>query len=205
MSILLTAFDLYDEWEENSSWTALTEYLKEYGVAPDIITRRYPVNFALMKERLEADLQRGVRGVIHLGQRPGTAKLHLEALCVNVAGFTKGTGSEFGSLIEGAPVAYRSQCPLGLWCDSLQRSGVPAEVSYHAGTYLCNAIMYLSHYWFAARSLNVPVVFVHTPLTIAESERTDGRFPGMQNHLLAEGVRGLVGLMRNVVTNNQLV
>lgn len=200
MSILITAFDTYDNWQENSSWTALTEYLKEYGAQPDIITRRYPVNLESMKSRLEADLARGISGVIHLGQRPGARSLNLEAICLNLDGTQLRPVAELEPLIEGAPVAFRTACNLNDWFERLRRAGVPCDISYHAGTYLCNAIMFLSHAWLAARSLDIPVAFVHTPLTLAESERHGERYPGMEPVVLAEGVRVLIESMRATAT-----
>ena len=204
MSILVTAFDVYDRWDENSSWTALTEYLREYGVASDIRTRRYPVHLDQMRSRLEADLARGVDGVIHLGQSPGSTTLLLESIAVNVAGNTRLPGEEFGPLVEDGPVAFRSRCPLGLWCQQLRHHRVPAEVSYHAGTYLCNAIMYLTHWYLHRWSLPIPVVFVHLPL-LPRQAVADGTAAGVELQTLVEGVRVLVDLMRRSVATTATV
>ncbi len=205
MAILLTAFDTYDQWTENSSWLAMTEYLREHGGTNDIVTRRYPVDLHKMKERLEIDLARGVDGVIHFGQRPGGRQLELEAICLNVAGFTQGAGREFGSIIDDGPVAFRSNCPLGLWAEHLRRQNVPAEVSYHAGTYLCNAIMYLSHYWLRSRSIMTPVAFVHVPLTTEQAKQAAASSPGMSVETSAAGVRILADLMRRTVATTSIV
>jgi pyroglutamyl-peptidase len=201
MTILVTAFENYDQWQENSSWLALSEYLREYGVSPDLITRRYPVNLPLMRQRLETDLARGVSGVIHLGQRPGASFVHLESICLNVAGVTRMPGSQYEPLIDGAPVAYRSSCPLGAWCERLSRAGVQAEVSYHAGTYLCNAIMYLSHAWFDQHDQNVPTTFVHLPISEGESKRLGKGDPSISAMKLGETVRVLIESMRTIVTH----
>ena len=201
MTILVTAFDTYDSWDENSSWSALTEYLGLYGAAPDLRTRRYPVNLAQMRERLEADLARGVDGVIHLGQRPGGSAVQLEAVALNVAGTTRMPGGDFPVLVDDAPLAFRTHCPLGLWCEQLKQRGIPSEVSYHAGIYLCNALMYLSHWWLHCRSLQVPVVFVHLPLTGGQVSRLDAPQPALDVRVLAETVRVLVELMRRTAVN----
>ena len=54
--ILLTAFEPYDVWSENASWLALVELTKEMPPGIDITTRRYPVDFTAVKERLAEDL-----------------------------------------------------------------------------------------------------------------------------------------------------
>jgi hypothetical protein len=137
--ILLTAFEPYDQWSSNSSWETIVELLRVRGTIPNVITRRYPVSLTRFQERLEVDLARGFDSIIHLGQAPGISQIHLEAIAINVAGVTEAEGADFGDLVVGGPVGYRSKFPLGIWASYLRQSGIPARVSYHAGTYLCNA------------------------------------------------------------------
>ena len=65
-------------------------------------------------------------------------------------------------------MAYRSSLPLADWAVKLRRAGVPAQVSYHAGTYLCNATLYWSH-WLAERmALKTQSAFIHVPLDVSQ-------------------------------------
>ena len=196
MAILITAFDAYDQWNENSSWIALTEYLRECGTASDLITRRYPVHLSDVKARLDKDLPRGIEGVLHIGQRPGAGVIQLESICLNIAGSTVSNAKDFGPILKDAPLAFRSSCPLGLWVDQLRREQIAAEVSYHAGTFLCNAIMYLSHHWFATQSRCVPITFLHLPLTQEQSKLTDGFYPAMGVDTMAKAIQIVIELLR---------
>ena len=54
--ILITAFEPYDRWSENASWLALVEFTKTLQVDTEITTRRYPVDFAAVRECLQSDL-----------------------------------------------------------------------------------------------------------------------------------------------------
>ena len=74
-----------------------------------------------------------------------------------------------------APVAYRSQLPLNSWAAKLRSAGIPCQVSYHAGTFLCNATMFLTHHEIAKQRLDTRATFVHLPLTCQQitGERTD--------------------------------
>lgn len=195
MTILVTAFDRYGPWEENSSWLALMEYLHRYGASGDVITRRYPVRLDLLLPRLETDLARGCDGVLHLGQRPGGRAVHLEAFALNVAGSTQAAGAEFPPLIEHGTPAFQTRCPLGLWTQRLAAQAIPAEVSYHAGTYLCNAIYYLTEHWLASRGLSLPVLFVHLPLA---SEQAAADQPALPKATLAAAVGELIEAMRSL-------
>ncbi len=87
---------------------------------------------------------------------------------------TYAEGDDFGPLIESAPVAYRSEFPLGAWSIALREAGIPAAVSYHAGTYLCNAAMFLSHHWYEQRGIDARVGFIHLPLN-EEQAHSSGR------------------------------
>ncbi len=164
MRVLLTAFEPYDRWEKNSSWEALIALLSERGASPNVITRRYPVDLAKLRTRIETDLSQGVDVVLHLGQAPGASELRFEAIGLNVAGVGALTNGEFPAIVRGAPIAYRTSLPIGDWVKELNSRSIPASVSYHAGTYLCNAAMFLSHYWFASREESPLVGFIHLPL-----------------------------------------
>ena len=82
-TVLLTAFEPYDQWATNASWLALVELARDLPERPRIVTRRYPVDFALLRERLAADLQGNYDYALHLGQAPGTSRLRLEAVGLN--------------------------------------------------------------------------------------------------------------------------
>ena len=176
MRVLLSAFEPYDVWKTNSSWEALVSFLSQHGANPNIITRRYPVDLKKLQSRLGLDLSSGVDAVLHLGQSPGTSQIQLEAIALNVAGVEPLLSEEFGPIVASGPVAYRTHYPIGRWSSDLKSAGIPATVSYHAGTYLCNAAMYLSHHWFARRHETPLVGFIHLPLT---SDQAIGDYKGL--------------------------
>ena len=130
--VLLTAFEPYDDWKENSSWLTLVELTRWFDMGPDLVTRRYPVDFQAVKHRLAIDMQEDYDLILHLGQSPGSSVMQLEGFGVNM-------GSNDCPLIEDGNAAYRTDLPLLRWSEKLAERGIPAHVSYHAGTFLCNA------------------------------------------------------------------
>jgi pyroglutamyl-peptidase len=190
--ILVTAFEPYDHWEQNSSWEVLVEYLRVRGTIPNVVTRRYPVDLKLLQSRLDGDLSRGFDVVLHLGQSPGISQIHLESIAVNVAGMTQVAGNDFGELLSNAPVAYRSKLPLGAWAGELRSLGIPASVSYHAGTYLCNAAMFLSMHWFESHSRNGQVGFIHLPLTHEQVLKSGRTMPSLSKQDMARAIQYIV-------------
>ena len=82
-------------------------------------------------------------------------------------------------LIKGAPDAYRSTLNLDDAAQKLLGAGIPNEVSHHAGTYLCNAALFLSQHYAQTMGKHTQSVFVHLPLTPAQAAKDTGRLASM--------------------------
>jgi pyroglutamyl-peptidase len=188
--VLITAFGPYGSWVENSSWLALVELTRRLPSHPAITTRLYPVDFAAVSERLSQDLQ-GHDYSLHLGQAPGATCIQLEAIGINVGAASIQETDQPKPLVADGPVAYRSQLPLGSWAELLRQAGIPARVSYHAGTYLCNATLYYAQHLCAIHGWNTKSAFLHLPLTIPQSIRgaRDEPLPAMPSSVAADAIR----------------
>lgn len=188
-SVLITAFEPYDRWEENSSWLALVELTRSLPAHPKVITRRYPVDFERVEARLGDDLAANYDYVLHLGQAPGISRVHLEAIGINVGGHSSQTPDEFRPLVPDGPAAYRTRLPLAEWSQAIRAAGIPCQVSYHAGTYLCNALLYLTHHLAATRGFKSQAAFIHLPLAPEQvlCERQD--WPTLPPALAADAIR----------------
>lgn len=192
MKILLTAFEPYEQWAENSSWLTLIELLKDHPTRHELVTRRYPVDLPRLREQLYTDLQRGFDAVLHLGQCPGSPAIKLESLAINFAGRVEHCGDELKAILEHAPLAYRSLLPLGRWAELLRGSSIPTAVSYHAGTFLCNATMFLSLHYGQTLKHGERVGFVHLPLATQQVAHSATALPSLPVPILASAVRMLL-------------
>jgi pyroglutamyl-peptidase len=188
MRVLLTAFEPYDQWSTNSSWLTLVELVRQRPPSPTLVTRRYPVDFQRLPELLYKDLAQGFDAVLHLGQAPGTPTVHLEAFALNAGRSTTDSNTDLKRLVAGAPEAYRTRMPLERWAQRLREQGIPSDISYHAGTYLCNAVMYLSHHWMAQANKSTPVGFIHLPLTTQQVAGTAHSLPSLPVETLAAAI-----------------
>lgn len=168
-TVLITAFEPYDRWKTNSSWLTLVQLTHELPSEPAITTRLYPVDFSEVKRRLTEDLRANYDYALHLGQAPGSGRIQLEAIGLNVGGSGGQSPEQYRPLAEDGPVAYRSELDLGEWSVALRRAGIPAQVSYHAGTYLCNATLYLSHYIAQRTAIKTQAAFIHLPLDCSQT------------------------------------
>ena len=188
--VLITAFEAYDRWPENSSWLALTDLTRWYDGAAELVTRRYPVDLSRMSEQLRNDLREDYDLAVHLGQSPGSPLLKIERVGLNV----RSNGSP---IIVGAPAAYQSPLPVDECCQYLIDAGIPCEVSHHAGTYLCNASLYLSHHYAETLGLRTRSLFLHLPLSPAQAAHDSGRLPSMSTPMASAAVAMIIEKLRD--------
>ncbi|MHB0959102.1 MAG: pyroglutamyl-peptidase I [Pirellulaceae bacterium] len=188
--VLVTAFGPYNHWPENSSWLALVELTRHLPSVPEITTRLYPVDLAVVTERLAQDLP-GQDYVIHLGQAPGATSVQLEAIGINVGAASLQDLDQPQPLVPDGPIAYQSQLPLAVWAGRLRDAGIPACVSYHAGTYLCNATLYLTHFLCERNGWPTRATFVHLPLSVSQAiHNANGeQLPSMPSTTAADALR----------------
>ncbi len=163
MGILITAFEPYGPFDTNSSQLCL-EALKSQAWETAAEFRVYPVDFAAARRMLAEDLAARYSLAIHLGQSPYARGLQLEAVALNVGGPPDAPPEHYDVLEADGPVAYRTALPVDRLASGLRGAGIAAQVSYHAGTYLCNAVYYWSHYLAARLGLETMPLFVHLPL-----------------------------------------
>lgn len=195
-SVLITAFEPYDRWRENSSWLCLQELTRERPTDPAITTRRYPVDFQAAKEKLAQDLKANYDYAIHLGQAPKSAAIRLEVIGLNIGGSCSDASESLNPLAADGPLAYRSDLPLADWAAKLRSAGLPAQVSHHAGTYLCNAMLYWSHYYSQQFALRTRSAFLHLPLDTSQTLAEREELPSLPAAISAAAVRLILEELR---------
>lgn len=191
--ILITAFGKYGSWETNASWLALVELTRDLPTDVQLVTRRYPVDLEAMQSQLAGDLVQGFDFAIHLGQAPNSPSIALELFAVN--GFQAVAGAPVEPIAADGPAAFRSSLPLARWCERLQSFDIPATVSAHAGTYLCNAIYYWNHWLCARHGYTTKSLFVHLPLAPEQTAKLAPPLASLPTATTAQAIRSLVQWM----------
>ena len=166
--LLLTAFRPFGPWAEHASWLALQAVTRDLPPGLDVATRLYPVDYEDACRRLESDNQTPYDAVLHVGQASGATAVRLEQFAVNARRDPGETSDRAAPLDPSGPAAYRSALPLAEWTRDLRSMGVPAELSLHAGDYLCNAVMYWSHRLIERQGRAAAVTLVHVPLDVTQ-------------------------------------
>lgn len=189
LRVLLTAYGPYDDWQENASWLVMQEITRELPEGIDLQTRLYPVDFNEVATRLVNDLSADIDVAIHLGQAPGASRIELEAVGLNLALDRNERPESARPLVDGGPQAYFSRLPLDAWAQTLRTEGIPAEVSHHAGTYLCNAALYLSQHIAAEQGYPTRATFVHLPLLPEQVIDSNVNHPSLPHSQSARAIR----------------
>ena len=146
MRILLSAFEPFGGAARNASADVLRLLLdRERGV--ELRAVFLPTAFDAAAGRLLVEVER-VRpaAVICLGEARGRSKLSMERVAVNLDDARIPDNQGFQPLDRAirthGPAAYFSTLPVRAMRDAAEAAGVPAELSYTAGTFVCNHVMY---------------------------------------------------------------
>jgi pyroglutamyl-peptidase len=190
MRILLTCFEPFGPWQENASALAVHEAVARYSGPSTIEVREYAVDFSTIEQQLLDDLKTGPDLILHTGQSSEASTIELESVALNLRRDSEDDLCSFPLRTDG-PLAYQSDLPLDEWCGVLREHGLSVSVSHHAGTYLCNAVLFhaLHHHFVAA---GPPCLFVHLPLT---PDQVPGPKPGGSPMKTAAAAEGLLRIL----------
>ena len=163
--ILVTGFDPFGGNEKNLSWEAVSRLPDMIGSCR-ICRLRIPTVFgdgalAAMKcaEEISAD------AILCVGQAGGRKSVTPEVIGVNVrdASIPDNAGRQpLGEpVVPGAGDGYFSTLPVRKIRNAILARGIPSELSYTAGTFVCNDVLFtlLNRY----RGTGTAVGFIHVP------------------------------------------
>jgi pyroglutamyl-peptidase len=167
--ILVTGFEPFGHDAVNPS-QELAKALDGHraGGAAVVRARVLPVQHEAARAALAPVLGApGLCAVVHFGLAGGRARLALEAVAVNRLDYAipdaRGDLRRDEPCTPGGPAAYWSMLPLRAILRELTAAGLPAYISYTAGTSLCNFTLYSTLDRLARLGLAVPAGFMHLP------------------------------------------
>jgi pyroglutamyl-peptidase len=128
-----------------------------------------PVSFATLPELLNGLIERHRPAfVLGLGLALGAPVICAETFALNAAHFSMGDnagrrpvgGQPFD---PGGPAARRASWDAEAVVGAIMDRGIPARLSFHAGTHLCNLTLYTYLTALARAGLDAPCGFLHLP------------------------------------------
>lgn len=165
--ILVTGFEPFGGEKINPAWEAVKALPETIGGA-QVIKLHVPVEFGAGAQKvidaLEAERP---EIVLCVGQAGGRSKITPEFVGINWAHarIPDNAGKQPLSqrIIDGAPDAYFASLPVNAMVAAMNQTEIPAAVSYTAGTYVCNDVMYQVLHALATRFPETRGTFLHVP------------------------------------------
>lgn len=168
--IVLTGFEPFGGENINPSWQAICQLQQELSAATDLhlTCLELPVTFEGCFAPLQQVLQQQpVDLVLCIGQAGGRSHIGLEKVAINFAhariADNAGAQPLNTSLQPNGPAAYFSTLPLGAMLHACQQQGVPTQLSFTAGTYVCNALFYQLMHFLTQQQSKALGGFIHIP------------------------------------------
>lgn len=148
MRILVTGFTPFGGETINPSWAAVSALPDMIGGAQIIcceIETAFESSCVAMAQAME---QYRPDAVLCVGQFGGSTCIRVERVAVNLrdAGIADNAGAQPKDepVLVGAPEAHFATLPTRKIADGLKTAGIPAALSYSAGTFVCNNLLFFA-------------------------------------------------------------
>ncbi len=194
--VLITGIEPFDGDAVNPSWQVAQALAGERIAGAEIAVLELPCVLGVANQQLIAAIEAlQPLAVICLGLAGGRAEISLERVAINLidARIPDNAGKQpiDVPVVAGGPVGYFSTLPVKAAVQQLRRQGIPAGVSYTAGTYNCNHIFYGLRHYLETQHSRARGGFVHIPYSHEQAAAHPGK-PSMALATMVEAVRTLV-------------
>jgi len=194
VKILVSGFGPFGEEDTNPSEIVaarVAEKLREAGHEARHVV--LPVAYRRAKAILEqvvGELRPDI--AIALGLYGGITHVRVERVALNMMDFSipdvDGEKPQDLPIDPEGPTAYLASIPTRRVVERLREEGIPARLSYSAGTYLCNYVMYTLLRLSDRTGYPRRAGFIHIPYTIDIASRKKGLPASLPLDVLVKGV-----------------
>ncbi|MBR0138559.1 MAG: pyroglutamyl-peptidase I [Erysipelotrichaceae bacterium] len=201
MKILLTAFEPFGGETINPAREAVEKVRDEISGA-QIVKLIVPTVFGKSIDTVISAIESEKPDVVFcIGQAGGRKALTPEKVAINLneASIPDNEGNQPHDepICEEGPMAYFASLPVKKMVEAIREKGLPAAVSYSAGTFVCNHLMYGVLHYISSKYPNMKGGFMHVPYMHQQVEGKEGVF----SLSLEEIVTGIEAAIEAIVRN----
>lgn len=193
-TVVVTGYGAWAKTAENPATLVLRALAEMSWTGCRFVPIEVPVRTAGLTDIVEDALLTHRPAIwLGLGVAPETTAIRGEIVGINCRDFdvpdNDGVALEGASVIEGGDDAYFATLPVRDIVAAVKEAGIPATVSYSAGTHLCNQMLYTSLHLIRRHGLHTRCGFMHVPYTpefavgLADAEKVQ---PSMALPLMVE-------------------
>lgn len=192
MKVLITGFDPFGGETVNPAYEAV-KLLPEVICGAEIIKLEIPTVYtksgAVVEKAIE-ELQPDV--VLCIGQAGGRSSIQIEKVAINLAEArikdNEGNQPMDVALHEDGENAYFTNLPCKAVVNELRKNNIPAHISYTAGTFVCNDVMYHVLYLISKKYDMIRGGFIHVPYALEQVIDKPAGTPAMSLETIAKGL-----------------
>lgn len=192
MKILVTGFDPFGGESVNPALEAVLA-LPDQIAGATITKLEIPTVFKKgAKTVFDAIEKENPDVVLSIGQAGGRSAMSVEFVGINWADGripdNEGNRPLGEKIFEDGESAYFSTLPVKAMVQSMRERGIPAFLSYTAGTYVCNDVMYSVLYYLSKNHPSTKGGFIHVPFLANQVVDKANGTPFMTKEAIVEGL-----------------
>ena len=196
MKVLVTGFEPFGGATINPALEAVQRLPRQIAGA-EVVTVQIPVVFGKDSAAVEAAIDEHAPDVVVcVGQAGGRSHITPEFVGINYANarIPDNEGNQpVGRLEADGSDAYFATLPVFAMVDACRAAGVPAAVSYTAGTFCCNEVLYELLHCLATRHPGVRGGFVHVPYAAEQVVGMGEGTASMSVDMMVAGLTAMIG------------
>lgn len=199
MKLLLTAFDPFGGESINPAQEALAQITSPREDI-ELIKLVVPTVFALSIQTVyDAMKLHKPDAVLCIGQAGGRTAITVEQVAINLmdARIPDNQGNQPTDqpvFADGAD-GYFSTLPIKEMVSAIRNAHVPAAISYSAGTYVCNQLMYGVLYHIQKEFPGMRGGFVHVPYIPSQAASMERSVPSMSLEEIVKGLEAAIQVL----------
>lgn len=207
MKILVTGFDPFGGEPVNPAYEAVKLLPKEIKGA-EIITIEIPTVFGRGADTVEkAIIEYKPDAVVCVGQAGGRSCISIERVGINLreASIPDNDGNQPANekAKEDGENAYFATIPVKSMVNNVRKHGIPSHISYTAGSYVCNDVMYTLLYNIDKKYPGIKGGFIHVPFATEQVTSKPNNIASMPVETIAKGLEySIEAIVENEIDTN---
>ncbi|WP_332401879.1 pyroglutamyl-peptidase I [Vibrio metschnikovii] len=206
--VLLTGFEPFGEDSLNPSQALLNAKEQLHVTGVEVIGCVLPVvRYQAAEVAINAIKTHQPDLVLMFGQASGRAAITPERVAINLDDYRIADNADHQpideAIIADGPAAYFTTLPVKAMVEDLQQAGIAAEVSYSAGTFVCNHLFYAVQHYLSQH--DIPSGFIHIPALPEQVPATNPSLPSLGLEPLIAAVRVMIQTCHHSKQDRQII